>query len=131
MAVQMTRSISEPLRSVGGNRYSGRRLLLVPLAIVALLLAGCDAGSSENEDGLNAEGVIVDVRGTITEVESFELVLPGGERLTIEPPGGVLERSGFSPAHLREHMALAERITLTYREEDGRNVLIAVGDAGG
>lgn len=103
--------------------------LLLPLLLV-LVVAACEAGTAEDEGGLRATGVVVDVRGSITEVEEFELALADGTRLTLVPEAGVLEAAGFSPAHLREHMAIAEQIEVTYRDEDGRNIVTGVGDAG-
>jgi len=111
-----------------GPRLS-RRPLLVPVLLLFVLVA-CGGEASPDEDDLTVEGVIVDVQGSITKVDTFDMALPNGDRLTIVPPGGILERSGFSPAHLREHMALVEPIAVSYREEDGHNVLTAVGDAG-
>ena len=109
-----------------GPRVSAVLVLL----LLAVVLAACDAGSSE-DGGITAAGVVVDVQGSITEVEQFVLALPDGSRLTLEPESGVLEAAGFSASHLREHMALAERISVTYHERDGRNIVTGVDDAGG
>jgi hypothetical protein len=34
----------------------------------------------------------------------------------------------MSPGHMRQHMALADPITVSYREENGRNVAISATD---
>jgi len=103
--------------------------LLASLALLAVLPVACDDGGA-GTDGLEATGVIVAVRGSITKTDEFDLLLPDGSRLTIVPDGSVLVSSGFSPSHLREHMTLAEQITVTYRDEGGQNVMTAVGDSG-
>jgi hypothetical protein len=108
----------------------GRRVAALAL-IAAVSLAACDDGSSERVDGLEATGVVVDVQGTLTEVESFELLLDNGSRLTFVPEDGALERAGFSPAHLREHAALVQPIAVVYVEEDGSNVAVGFEDADG
>jgi len=89
--------------------------------------AGGEVASADTD--LGATGIVVDVRSTITQVEQFELLLSDGQRLTLVPPVGVLERAGFSPSHLREHMTLGKAISVTYRPEAGVNVMTGVGDA--
>jgi len=89
--------------------------------------SGGEVASADTD--LGATGIVVDVRGTITQVEQFELLLSDGQRLTLVPPVGVLERVGFSPSHLREHMTLGKAISVTYRPEAGVNVMTGVGDA--
>lgn len=107
---------------------------LLPLLLLIIIVAACGGDPSQAEarpaaDGAIATGVVVDVRGTITQVDEFDLLLSDGSRFTIVPRGGVLERSGFSPAHLREHMALTTPISVIYREEDGLNIMTGIDDA--
>ena len=78
---------------------------------------------------LAATGMVVDVQGTLTQADRFDLRLSDGQILTFVPPPGVLEESGFSTSHLRENMTLSHPITVTYIDEDGVNVVTGVGDA--
>jgi hypothetical protein len=52
-------------------------------------------------------------------VGSFDLQADDGRSLSFTAEGDV----GFTPSHLREHMVLAQPVTVTYREE--RGVLVA------
>jgi hypothetical protein len=106
-----------------------RAIGLAALIALALVVVGCGDDEPAAEDGLTVSGVIVDVQGSITEVEQFDLVLEDGTRLTFVPEAGALEGSGFSPAHMREHSALVEPISVRYREVDGENIVTGVGDA--
>jgi hypothetical protein len=96
---------------------------------LAAILVGCSDDDSAGEEGTTVSGVVVDVQGGITELEQFDLVLEDGTRVTFVPEAGVLERAGFSPAHIREHSALVEPISVTYQEVDGQNIVVWVGDA--
>ena len=106
-----------------------RVILVGALLALAAILAGCSGGDSDGDGGTTVSGVVVDVQGSITEIERFDMVLGDGTRLTFVPEAGALERSGFSPAHIREHSALVEPISVTYREVDGQNIVTGVGDA--
>ena len=112
------------------SRELGRILRLVLLAVLAAIVVACSA-EPEPTDSTTAEGVIVAVQGGLTDVEAFDLVLTDGSRLTFVPEAGSLERSGFSPAHLREHAALAAPISVRYHVVEGRNMVIGIVDADG
>jgi plastocyanin len=79
---------------------------------------------------LAASGIVVDVEGSLTQVDRFDLRLPDGRVLALEPPPGILEELGFSSSHLREHMTLSQPITVTYVVQDGLNFVTGIGDAG-
>ena len=117
-----------PTRGAGPVARRSAAILLL-LVLVSLVATACDDGP-DPAGSLTAEGLVVDVSGTISEVESFDILSADGDRLTLVPEDGALERSGFSPAHLREHMALAEPIAVRYEERDGRNVVVGFDDAG-
>jgi len=117
-------------RSVSSaGRRPSRLLLALSLLAMAVLVAACGADGPDTSGALRAEGLVVDVQGTISEVKTFDLLDTNGERMTFTPEDGALERSGFSPAHVREHMALAQRIAVRYEVRDGTNVLVGIDDA--
>ncbi len=100
----------------------GRALLVTSLLLSAL--AGCDAG-----DRL-AVGIVVDVRATgVTAVESFTLRSDDGT--VTEFRVGRLDTGPnvFPATHLREHMALAQKVAVRYRDEGGERVAFRLADA--
>jgi hypothetical protein len=105
-------------------------LLVLSLLVIAITVAACGADDSDTSGAFSAEGIVVDVQGTISEVETFDLLGSDGERLTLTPEDGALESSGFSPAHLREHMALVQHIGVRYDVVDGRNIVVGIDDVG-
>jgi hypothetical protein len=116
-------------RSKPSSAWRGRVVLVVTLVLLALVVSACGGDDSHEEGDLKVSGVIVDVQGDITAIEQFDLVVEDGTRFTFVPEAGSLERSGFSPAHIREHSALVEPISVTYHEVDGQNMVTGVGDA--
>lgn len=128
MPTTLARSaVSSRVERIGDS--VGRVLLVGALLVLAVILVGCSGDDSDGESGTTVSGVVVDVQGTITEIEQFDMVLEDGTRLTFVPEAGALERTGFSPAHIREHSALVEPISVTYHEVDGQNIVTGVGDA--
>lgn len=75
------------------------------------MAAGC--GVSREREPQTVRGVLVDVAArSLTELRSFEVRTDDGRRLSFRVEGDV----GMTPGHLREHMLLAEPVTVTYRE---------------
>jgi hypothetical protein len=66
----------------------------------------------------------------IQRLESFTLRTDDGRELVFaaatEFNAGVSH--AMSPGHMREHMALADPVTITYREQDGRLVALSATD---
>jgi hypothetical protein len=131
----MREPMTAPRTDSAGSKRAGRLritwshvVLAGAVLALAAVLVGCSGEESAGEDGTTVSGIVVDVRGGLTELEQFDLVLEDGTRLTFVPEAGVLERSGFSPAHIREHSALVEPISVTYQEVDGQNIVLGVGD---
>ena len=93
-------------------------VLLSALALVALACGGGDRSET---------GVILDVVGSsLTQVDSFTLLVDNGDVLTFEI---ALDASkdvaeGFFPGHMRGHALAAEKVTIYFPEEDG--VLLAL-----
>jgi hypothetical protein len=96
----------------------------VALAGIGLmLLASCSGGEGR------VTGVLTDVDGDLTAVESFEIV-SGGERLRFVPDDGldVFGDDGTPLSHLFEHLQAGEPIRVTYRVEGDTRVAIMVED---
>ena len=75
------------------------------------MAAGC--GVRREREPQTVRGVLVDVAArSLTELRSFEVRTDDGRRLSFRVEGDV----GMTPGHLREHMLLAEPVTVTYRE---------------
>ena len=75
------------------------------------MAAGC--GVSREREPQTVRGVLVDVAArSLTELRSFEVRTDDGRRLSFRVEGDV----GMTPGHLREHMLVAEPVTVTYRE---------------
>ncbi len=78
--------------------------------MTAVLAVGC--GGGREREPQTVRGVLVDVAArSLTELRSFEVRTEDGRRLSFRVEGDV----GMTPGHLREHMLLAEPVTVTYR----------------
>jgi len=91
--------------------------------VLISLGVSCDDGNS------TAEGVILEVEAsTLTEVESFTLLVEGGEVLTfkIAPDASQDREEGFVPGHLRSHALASERVEIVYRVEDGDRLALSL-----
>lgn len=93
-------------------------------AAAFVLIAACGGGQ------LRTDGVVVDVVGSIVEVDSFTVRTPDGADLTFIPQARLLFDGG-PLSHLSEHLRSGERVHVEYEETDD-DVLLAtkVGDAG-
>ena len=74
---------------------------------------------------------MVEVEGDLVDVRSFVLVREDGERLTFVPRDGLRFNDGAPLSHLREHLALGDRVVVDYDERDGSLVATALRDAPG
>ena len=87
-------------------------------------------GAATQPTTLEATGIVLDVEGSSpVDVRAFTLRAADGETLrfrvgTIDVSGG-----GFTPSHLREHMASAEPVRVVYRVEGDERVAIRLFDA--
>ena len=118
-------------RSSGnGLRWLSKRHVIAVLLAIALVLAATACGPDAPRD----EAATQDVRGLVLRVEASSLLElkslvvedDDGVEWAFEGRGGSF--TGFTPSHLREHMVLDMRVTVTFHREDGALVLDEVGD---
>lgn len=97
---------------------------VIAIALATTLLSACGPQPS------TAAGFVVDVKSTsITQVESFTLRTPEGSELVFRVGALELDGGAFPAGHLREHMALAQAVTVAYREINGERVAFRLADA--
>jgi hypothetical protein len=97
---------------------------------LTLLLLGC-AAPAASAPTRTAHGVLLEVQSPgIQQVDSFTLRTDDGQELTFVPArnfnAGVAHV--MTPGHMRQHMALAEPVTVTYREDNGTLVALSATD---
>jgi len=97
---------------------------LLALVLVAAALMACAGGDSR------VTGVLTDVDGDLTTVESFE-IQSGGERLRFVPDDGldVFGDDGTPLSHLFEHLQTGDPVRVTYRVDGDVKVAILVEDS--
>jgi hypothetical protein len=99
----------------------------VAALMIALLLVACTPPAQTH----TARGVLLAVDSpSIQRVERFTLRTDDGQVLDFSaaPDFNSGASHAMSPGHLRQHMALAEAITVTYREENGRLIALNATD---
>lgn len=97
------------------------------MIVFAVLLggAGCSVGEVRT-----VEGLVVDVTGTSpSDIQAFSLRAADGTVFRFDPGEVGLGDGGFPAAHLREHLALAAPVRVTYRVDGDRNVVVRLEDA--
>jgi len=96
--------------------------VLALLAALSVLAASCGGGSEEK----TVRGLLTDVQGrAIAEVETLTIQEEGtGKVWTFYAQGDV----GFTPSHLRQHMLRGEPVTVRYREQPDRLLVIRLTD---
>ena len=96
------------------------------VAAAALVTAACSGGG----DAPTVTGVVIDVIGDLTSVESFTLRLDGGLDRTFEPDQGVLFDDSAPLSHLGDHLLSGEPVVVRYRtRDDGTLIALEVRDA--
>lgn len=94
------------------------------LLIAAVLLVACAGGERR------VDGVVVAVDGDLTEVRAFEIVATDGARLRFEVGAELDSFTGGVPlSHLFEHLRDGYPVRVTYRDDGGALVAVAVTDA--
>ncbi len=95
----------------------------IALSTLALLPAAC-GGTTDVE----VRGVVVDVRGTLTEIESFEVRSDRGETYLFVPSNDAVFGDEAPLSHIRDHLRSGEPVVVTYSERDGELVADRVDD---
>ena len=91
---------------------------------ILIAVAACSGG-----DGDSVRGVVIDVQGDITTVDSFTLRLPDGTDRVFEPADGVLFHGSAPIGHIRDHLRNGEPIDVRFRVlDDGTSIAFAVSD---
>ena len=78
-----------------------------------------------------AHGVLIDVQARgLQQLDSFTVRTDDGQELTFVPAPNFNqgESHAMTPGHMRQHMALADPVSVTYRDEAGRLVALSATD---
>jgi hypothetical protein len=76
-------------------------------------------------------GVLIDVQARgLQQLDSFTVRTDDGQELTFTPAPNFNQGAShvMTPGHMRQHMALADPVTVTYRDEGGRLVALSATD---
>jgi hypothetical protein len=95
--------------------------------VVLALLVGCSAPQTQS-----VRGVLLDVVSpSIQQVDSFSLRTDDGRELDFvtAPDFNKGVSRVMTPGHMRQHMALADPVVVTYREESGKLIALSATDA--
>jgi len=95
-------------------------ILLLVISTVAALASAC-SGSSGHEG--EVVGIVTEVTGDLSGVESFVVLNTEGDSFKFKPRSGLLVM-GAPPSHLRDHVLSGELVRVVYHE-DSEGELIA------
>ena len=104
-------------------------------ALVLLLLVGCSAAPAIGPPGTQtqtARGVLLDVVSpSIRQLDRFTLRADDGQLMTFVADANFNAGAAhmMTPGHMRQHMALADPVIVTYRLENGILVALSATDA--
>jgi len=76
-------------------------------------------------------GVLVDVQsGGLQQLNSFTIRTDDGQEITFTPASNFNQGAthAMTPGHMREHMALADPVTVTYTDQNGKLVALSATD---
>ena len=96
-----------------------------------LVLAGCSAPPGASAQTQTARGVLLDVEApSIQKVDSFTLRSDDGQELhfVTAPDFNQDVAHLMTPGHMRQHMALADPVEVTYRSDNGTLVALTAVD---
>jgi hypothetical protein len=92
-----------------------------------VLLVGCVAPQTQS-----VRGVLLDVVSpSIQQVDSFTLRTDDGRELSFLAAADFNKGVShvMTPGHMRQHMALADPVLVTYREDGGKLIALSATDA--
>ena len=95
------------------------------------MLTGACAAAAAPPSTQTVRGVLVDVQSaSLQQLSEFTLRTDDGQELSFVPAPdfnrGVQHQ--MTPGHMRQHMALADPVTVTYRDENGTHVALSATD---
>jgi hypothetical protein len=88
--------------------------VMLGTAVLLLTVAGCSSNAVDDDHHDDTvSGVVTEVSGSLTEVESFVILDDEGNSHLFRPEPGLLFLGG-PLGHLREHVVSGERVTVTF-----------------
>ena len=99
------------------------------MLLVTAAACGSDASASEVSTVTAATGVVVAVDGDLSEINSFSIVMSGGETLALAPESGLLFDGNEPLSHVRDHMVSGGPVAVEFYQDGNNLVCVAVGDA--
>jgi hypothetical protein len=96
-----------------------------------LLVVGCTT-STPTAQTQTVRGVLLDVVSTgLQRADTFTLRADDGRELTftVGPDFNKDATHAMTPGHMRQHMALADPVLVTYREQNGQLIALSATDA--
>ena len=100
-------------------------LVLGRLTVLALTLLAFSVACDPEPATHVMRGLVVNVQvASFTKIGSFDVRGEDGETLNIVVEGD----PGLTPSHLREHMVLAEPVTVTYHRANDQLVATRIDD---
>jgi hypothetical protein len=99
---------------------------------VLLLTVGCTPSATTAAGSQTVRGVLLAVESPgIQQVDRFTLRTDAGQEMTFVPAPDFNAGAThvMTPGHMRQHMALADPVLVTYREENGTFVALSATDA--
>ena len=96
-----------------------------------LLVAGC-TGPAPAAQTQTVRGVLLDVASSsLQKVDTFTLRADDGRELNFTTASDFNKDAAhaMTPGHMRQHMALADPVQVTYRQENGQLVALSAVDA--
>lgn len=91
-------------------RYAATVLAVLGLAMV---LSACSSGESEHSNAV--EGIVTEVTGDLSNVESFVVLDADGKSHLFKPEAGLLFY-GAPLSHLRDHVVTGQPVVVTFKE---------------
>jgi hypothetical protein len=101
------------------------------LLLVGLLVVSACASPPAAPPSHTIRGVLVDVESRgLQQLDRFSIRTDSGEELTFTPAPNFNqgELHAMTPGHMRQHMALADPVTVTYRDDGGHLVALSATD---
>ena len=104
-----------------------RASLLLGVIVAVMALTACTSDGSENSDIV--EGIVTEVTGDLTAVESLVIMDSDGKSHFFKPSPGLLFYGG-PLTHLRDHVVTGQRVVVTFEADPyGERVAVLIEHA--